>query len=78
MWTADEICAIAAAKHQDLAWRQNVVGVFGSIQHALVGMGYPVSAPRSVIVDKVVDMCVGEHANAGIPMRIVVSFSGAF
>ena len=32
MWTADEICAIAAAKHQDLAWRQNVAGVFGEIE----------------------------------------------
>jgi hypothetical protein len=32
MWTADEIYAIAAAKHQDLAWRQHVVGVFGEIE----------------------------------------------
>ena len=39
MWTANEIYAIVAAKQQDLAWRQNVVGVFGSIQHELAGMG---------------------------------------
>ena len=32
MWTGDEIYVIAAAKHQDLAWRQNVVGVFGEIE----------------------------------------------
>ena len=32
MWTADEMYAIAAVKHQDLAWRQNVVDVFGEIE----------------------------------------------
>ena len=32
MWTADGIYAIAAAKHQDLAWRQNMVGVIGEIE----------------------------------------------
>ena len=32
MWTANEIYAIAAAKHQDLAWHQNMVGVFGEIE----------------------------------------------
>ena len=32
MWTAGGIYAMAAAKHQNLAWRQNVVGVFGEIE----------------------------------------------
>ena len=32
MWTADEMYAIAAAKHQDLAWRQNEVCVFSEIE----------------------------------------------
>ena len=32
MWTTGEIYATAAAKHQDLAWRQNVVCVFGEIK----------------------------------------------
>ena len=32
MWTANEIYAIAAAKHQELAWRRDMVGVFGEIE----------------------------------------------
>jgi len=35
MWTADGIYAIAAAKHQDLAWRQIVLGVFGEIENQI-------------------------------------------
>ena len=56
MRTANEIYAIAAAKHQDLAWRQNVVGVFGEIEKHKFFVEFHVEGMRpdtySIILDR--------------------------
>ena len=56
MWAGDKIYAIAAAKHQDLAWRQNVVGVFGEIEKHKFFVEFHVEGMRpdtySIILDR--------------------------